>query len=58
MFNKIRHKNYFLLKPHLLFCDTIIENKCASNNGRGLFFVDSNHPTNLGADMITKMVMA
>ncbi len=57
VFKKIEHKNYKIVYPHNLFCDTIILDYCVSNNGKQLYFVDTGHPSRAGASLITEMII-
>lgn len=53
----VKHENYSLLYPHELFCDTLVDGRCISNNTDNLFFVDIDHPAKAGAEMVADLIV-
>ena len=57
LLNSIKSDNIYRVYPHILFCDTIIKNKCLTHDDKNLFYFDSIHPSLEGAKMINDLIM-
>lgn len=43
IFDRIKNNNLYRVYPHNYFCDTILKNRCVTNNKDILFYYDSDH---------------
>ncbi len=57
LLESIEHPNYQIIYTHMPFCGSILPDKCVSNNGRALFFIDLNHPSLKGSEMINDLII-
>lgn len=57
LFQSIQHPNYKLLDPGFINCDTILENRCVSNDGTDLYVFDFNHPTRKGGEALSALIV-
>ena len=57
LLNSIKGDNIYRVYPHKLFCDTVIKNRCLTHDNNNLFYVDSNHPSLKGVQMINDLIM-
>ena len=57
LLDSINGDNIYRVYPHKLFCDTIIKNRCLTHDNKNLFYVDSNHPSSKGVQMINDLIM-
>jgi len=57
LFDSIKSDNIHRVYPHKLFCDKMIKNRCLINDKNNLFYVDDNHPSLKGAEMINDLIM-
>ncbi len=54
--NNIQLKNFQIIKiePNKILCDTFIDKFCVGNNNDKIFYIDSHHLSNVGANHILK----
>lgn len=57
LLSSIEHVNYSLVFPHKLFCDSLLLGSCVVNNGTEIYLVDTNHPSQAGAEIISDFVV-
>ena len=57
LLDSIQGDNILRVYPHTLFCDTIIKDRCLSNNDKYIFYADNNHPSSKGGEMINNLIM-
>jgi len=50
-------KNIYRVYPHTLFCDTTIKDRCVTHDDKNIFYVDDDHPSSKGAEMINDLIM-
>jgi hypothetical protein len=56
LLDSIKNENIYRIYPHLLFCNTIIKNRCTSNSDKDLFYIDSVHNSLAGSVMINNEI--
>ena len=57
LLDSIQSNNIYRVYPHILFCDTTIQNRCVTHDDKNIFYVDANHPSTKGAEMINDLIM-
>ena len=55
--DSIQGNNIFRVFPHKLFCNTTIKNRCVTHNNKDIFYIDDDHPSYKGAEMINDLIM-
>jgi len=57
LLDSIQGENIYRVYPHTLFCDTLIKNRCVTHDDKNIFYVDENHPSLKGVEMINDLIM-
>jgi peptidoglycan/LPS O-acetylase OafA/YrhL len=57
LLDSIKGKNIYRVYPHELFCDRIKKGRCATHDNKSLFYVDEEHTSLLGSEMINDLIM-
>ena len=57
LLDSIKSNNIYRVYPHKLFCDTSIKNRCVSYDDKNIFYVDAQHPSTKGSEMINDLIM-
>ena len=57
LLDSIQSNNIYRVYPHKLFCDTTIQNRCVTHDDKNIFYLDSDHPSLKGAEMINDLIM-
>jgi len=57
LLDSITGNNIYRVYPHQLFCDNIFKNRCMNHNGKDIFYVDDDHPSIKGAELINDLIM-
>ena len=57
LLDSIQSDNVYRVYPHTLFCNTVIKNKCVTHDDENVFYMDDDHPSNKGAEMINNLIM-
>ena len=57
LLDSITGDNIYRVYPHSLFCDTIIKDRCVTHDKNYLFYIDDDHPSLKGAEMINDLIM-
>jgi peptidoglycan/LPS O-acetylase OafA/YrhL len=57
LLDSIKGDNIYRVYPHTLFCNTNIENRCATHNDEIIYYIDEHHPSLKGAQMINDLIM-
>ena len=57
LFDSIQSQNIYRVYPHTLFCDKQIENRCITHDNNDVFYIDDNHPSAKGSEMIVELIM-
>jgi len=57
LLDSIHGENIYRVYPHTLFCNTNIKNRCLTHSGKNIFYVDYDHPSIKGAEMINDLIM-
>ena len=55
--DSIQGNNVFRVFPHKLICNTTIKNRCVTHNNEDIFYIDDDHPSYRGAEMINDLIM-
>jgi len=55
--DSIKGNNIFRVFPHKLFCNTNIKNRCVTHDNKDIFYIDDDHPSYRGAEMINDLIM-
>jgi len=53
----IQGENIYRVYPHTLFCDTIIKDRCLTHDDKNIFYIDDDHVSYKGAEMINDLIM-
>ena len=57
LFDSIQSPNIHRVYPHTLFCDKQIKKRCVTHNKEDVFYVDDDHPSPKGSEMIVELIM-
>jgi peptidoglycan/LPS O-acetylase OafA/YrhL len=57
LLDSIQGENIYRVYPHTLFCDTAIKDRCITHNNQDIFYLDDNHPSIKGSEMINDLIM-
>ena len=57
LLDSIKGDNIYRVYPHTLFCNTTIKNRCVTHDDKNIFYVDNNHPSLKGSEMINDLIM-
>jgi len=57
LLDSIQSNNIYRVYPHTLFCDTTIKGRCITHDDENIFYVDDDHPSTKGAEMINDLIM-
>ena len=57
LLDNVKGKNIYRVYPHTLFCNTIIKKRCLTHDNENVFYVDYDHPSLKGAEMINNLIM-
>ena len=57
LLDSIQGNNIYRVYPHTLFCNTRIKNRCLTHDDRNVFYMDDDHPSIKGAEMINDLIM-
>ena len=57
LFNNLKDKNLFKVFPQKIFCDNKIKNRCILHDRNNLYFENSWHPSEKGAQLINDLIL-
>ena len=57
LLDSIQGENIYRVFPHLLFCNTIIKDRCISHDKENVFYFDDIHPSVKGAEIINDLLL-
>ena len=57
LLDSIKSDNIYRVYPHTLFCNTIILDRCVTHDDEDIFYVDDDHTSSKGAEMINDLIM-
>lgn len=57
LFDSIQSSNIHRVYPHTLFCDNQIKGRCVTHSYNDVFYVDDDHPSAKGGEMIVELIM-
>ena len=57
LLDTINNNNIYRVYPHKLFCNKIHKNRCITHNDKDIFYVDDDHPSIKGAELINDLIM-
>ena len=57
LLESIQSDNIYRVYPHTLFCDTTLQNRCVTHDDKNIFYVDDDHPSAKGSEMINDLIM-
>ena len=55
--DSITGSNVFRVYPDRLFCNSLIKNRCLTHDSENLFYVDDDHPSLKGSQMINDLII-
>ena len=57
LLNSIQGSNIYRVYPHNLFCNTKINNRCITHDDENIFYIDDDHVSTKGAEMINSIIL-
>ncbi len=57
LLDSIQGENINRVYPHMVFCNTTIDNRCETHDDKNIFYADEHHPSSKGAEMINDLIM-
>ena len=57
LLNSIQTPNIYRVYPHKLFCNTKISNRCITHDDENIFYIDDDHVSARGAEMINNLIV-
>ena len=57
LLNSIQNSNIYRVYPHNLFCNTKISDRCITHNDENIFYIDDDHVSAKGAEMINNLIV-
>ena len=55
--DSITSSNVFRVYPDRLFCNSLIKNRCLTHDSKNLFYIDDDHPSLKGSQMINDLII-
>tara|TARA_Y100000816_G_C26096288_1_gene580269 strand:+ start:1966 stop:2406 length:441 start_codon:yes stop_codon:yes gene_type:complete len=56
--DNVKHKNIKRVYPEKILCNSYVQNRCATNDGKTLFYYDDDHLSIPGAELILNSLMS
>jgi peptidoglycan/LPS O-acetylase OafA/YrhL len=57
LLDSIQGDNIYRVYSHISFCDTTINNRCITHDNENIFYIDDNHVSFKGSEMINNLIM-
>ena len=57
LLDSIKNDNIYRVYPHKIFCNTYIKNRCVTHDDKHIFYIDDDHTSEKGADMINDLII-
>ena len=57
LLDSIQNENIYRVYPHKIFCNTYIDNRCVTHDDKNIFYIDDDHTSTKGAEMINDLIM-
>lgn len=57
LLESIKGNNIFKVKPHELFCDNKISERCLTHDDKNIFYSDKDHPSIKSSEMINELII-
>jgi hypothetical protein len=57
IFDSINKQNVYKVRPHKIFCDSFVKNKCVANTEKFIFYEDTNHLERAGINLIRNKII-
>lgn len=58
IFDRVPESEYVLhVRPDLVFCNTLVPDRCVTNDGAKVFYIDDDHLSIKGADLVIQRLM-
>ena len=57
LLDSIQGNNIYRVYPHKLFCNTTIQDRCATHDDKNIFYSDDDHPSSRGVEMINDLLI-
>ena len=57
LLNSIKGDNIYRVYPGKLFCNTFVKDRCATHDDKNSFYLDDDHPSIKGAEMINDLII-
>ena len=55
--DQIKGENIIRIYPHKLFCNNPIIQSCIAHNSKDIFYRDSHHPSEYGANLVNNLII-
>ena len=56
LLDSIQGDKIYRIYPHKLFCDSVIKDRCVTNDSKNIFYRDDDHPSLKAAEMINELI--
>ena len=57
LLDSIKNDNIYRVYPHKIFCNTYIDNRCVTHDDKNIFYIDDDHTSTKGAEMINDLIV-
>ena len=57
LLDSIKGDNIYRIYPHKLFCDTLVKDRCVTSDDQNLYYIDFDHPSTKGSEMINDLII-
>ena len=58
LLDSIKGENIYRVHPHLIFCDTLIKERCITHDNKNIFYSDDDHLSVKGAEIVNKLIIS
>jgi peptidoglycan/LPS O-acetylase OafA/YrhL len=58
LLDSIKGENIYRVYPHLIFCDTLIKERCITHDNKNIFYSDDDHLSVKGAEIVNKLIIS
>jgi len=56
LLDSVMGQNIYRVYPHKLFCNNIFKNRCVTHDNKNIFYIDDDHVSFFGAEMINSLI--
>jgi len=57
LLDSIKGDDIYRVYPHMIYCDTLIKDRCLTHDDKNIFYFDNHHPSSKGAEMINELII-